>query len=190
VMTLNSDVAIFRGAIEQLKHFLDEHPRTGMAIPKLINPDGTIQYSTYLFPTFWIALWRRSPLGRLPGPRKVLRAFLMADWDHADQRPIGWALGAALFMRRAALDEVGYFDERFFLFLEDVDLCRRFWERQWSVEFVPTAEMVHYHQRPSAETTSVGGYFSYPARRHIESWFKYFAKYAGAPRPPHSLRRT
>ncbi len=187
IMTLNTDVAVFSGAIEALKNHLERHPRTGLAVPKLINPDGSTQLSTFLFPTFWVALWRRTPIGRLPGPRRSLRRFLMADWSHNDVRPVGWALGGALFLRRAALDQVGLFDERFFLFLEDVDLCRRFWEHGWSVEFVPAAEMVHYHQRPSAEVGGRGGIFSYPARRHIRSWFQYFAKYVGAPRPPQSL---
>lgn len=187
VLTLNTDVAIFGGAVEALHQHLETHPRVGIAVPKLINPDGSTQLSTFRFPNFWVALWRRTPFGRLPGPHRTIQRFLMADWSHQDSRPIGWALGAALFIRRQALAEVGFFDERFFLFIEDTDLCRRFWERGWAVEYVPSAEMVHYHQRPSAVHERSGAILSYPARRHIQSWCKYFAKYAGAPRPPHSL---
>lgn len=187
VMTLNTDVAIFCGAIEALHQHLEKNSTVGMAVPKLINPDGSTQLSTYLFPSFFVALWRRTPLGNLPGPRRSLKKFLMLDWPHDEIRPIGWALGAVLFMRRSALEQVGFFDERFFLFLEDVDLCRRFWERGWSIEFVPTAEMVHYHQRPSAEKNQTGGVLSYTARLHIRSWLKYFTKHRHSPHPPHSL---
>ncbi len=187
VMTLNSDVAVFPEALVALHRFMDEHPRAGIAVPKLINPDGTTQLSVYRFPNFFMALWRRTPFGNLPGPRKAINRFLMKEWNHADQRPVGWALGAALFMRRSALDEVGGFDEHFFLFVEDTDVCRRFWLKEWSVEYVPTAEMVHYHQRPSASVGAFGVLFSYPARLHVKSWVKYFRKYRGQPNPPHSL---
>lgn len=187
VMTLNTDVAVFRDAIVELRQHLVANPQVGMAVPKLINPDGTTQLSTYLFPSFFIALWRRTPLGNMIWPKRTLRRYMMMDWKHDEVRPIGWALGAALFMRRQALQDVGYFDERFFLFLEDVDLCRRFWERNWAIEYVPTAEMVHYHQRPSAEKSSSGGVLSYAARLHIRSWLKYFAKHRHSPRPPHHV---
>jgi GT2 family glycosyltransferase len=187
VMTLNTDVAVFRTAIEQLRDHLERNPHVGMAVPKLINPDGTTQLSTYLFPSFFVALWRRTPLGNLPGPKRTLQKFLMLDWNHEEIRPIGWALGALLFMRRTALEQVGYFDERYFLFVEDVDLCRRFWEKGWSIEYVPTAELVHYHQRPSAEKSQAGGLLSYPARLHMKSWLKYFHKHRHSPKPPHSL---
>lgn len=187
IMTLNTDVAVVRGALDQLHEYLEHHPQAGIAVPKLINPDGTTQLSVFRFPTFFVALWRRTPLGSLPGPKRTLKKFLMLDWDHQDQRPIGWALGAALYMRRSALEAVGYFDERYFLFLEDVDLCRKFWTHGWSVEYVPTAEMVHYHQRPSATKNVRGGILSYPARLHLRSWMKYFAKHRHLPPPPHSL---
>ncbi len=187
LMTLNSDVAVFGDAIEELYQHLERNPKVGMAVPKLINPDGTTQVSTFMFPTFSVALWRRTPLGNLWWPKKTLRKFLMLDWAHDEVRPIGWALGAALFMRRQALEAVGGFDERYFLFVEDMDLCRQFWEKDWSIEYVPSAELVHYHQRPSAEKNQAGGVLSYAARLHIKSWFKYFAKHQHSPRPPHSL---
>lgn len=187
VMTLNTDVAIDREPVEQLRAYLEEHPQVGIAVPKLINPDGSTQLSTYLFPSFFVALWRRTFLGKLPGPRRTIQKFMMSDWDHQSNRAIGWALGAALFIRRTALDQVGFFDERYFLFVEDTDLCRRFWEKGWSIEYIADAEMVHYHQRPSADKNVGGGILSYPARRHIESWYKYFAKYRLQQKPPHSL---
>ncbi len=81
-------------------------------------------------------------------------------------------------IRKAALDEVGVFDGRFFLFLEDTDLCRRFRERGWEVAYVADAVMVHYPQRLSSseEWTSLLKQITWI---HIASWVKYVWKWKG-----------
>lgn len=187
IMMLNTDVAVFRGAVENMLAYMADHPKVGLAVPKLVNPDGTIQMSAMRFPTFFVPLWRRTPLGRLPVPKKILERYQMMDWDHQDNRPIGWALGACFLIRRAALEKVGLLDERFFLYVEDTDYCRRMWEHEWEVHYVATAEMVHFHQRLSAARPVLASLFSYPARVHMQSWMKYFSKYAGAPSLPKEL---
>lgn len=187
LLLLNTDVAMFAGTVEKLRDYLEAHPRVGIAAPKLINPDGTTQFSTYLFPNWLIPILRRTPLGKLPVAKSLLRRYLMSDWKHDDHRPVGWVLGACMCIRRDALSEVGFFDERFFLYFEDVDLCRRFWTAGWEVHYVPDAEFVHYHARLSAENPGLGGIFSYPTRIHIRSGLKYFTKYSGVTTPPHSL---
>ncbi len=187
VLILNTDVAIFREAVVRLLDYAHAHPRVGLAAPRLINPDGSPQYSCYRFPNRWIPALRRTFLGRLPGGRALLQRYLMSDWDHTDNRPVGWVLGACMLIRRTALEQVGPFDQRFFLYFEDVDLCRRLWQADWEVHYVAEAELVHYHRRLSAESPGLQGVFSYPTRVHIRSAMKYFAKYAGAPSPPHSV---
>lgn len=187
ILVLNTDIAIFHGAAESLCRYLDQHPQVGIAVPKLINPDGSTQLSVQRFPSFWIPIWRRTPLGKLPQPRLVVERYLMTDWDHASDGPVGWALGGCMMIRKEAFQAVGFFDERFFLYVEDVDYCRRMWSRGWEVHYVAGTEMVHYHQRLSAEQPAWIGLFAYPARMHIKSWIRYFAKYNGAPKPPHSL---
>lgn len=185
LMTLNTDVAIFGHAVMTLIAYLDGHPRVGIVGPRLINPNGTVQWSCCEFPSRWIPLLRRSPIGFFPPAKKKLRKFLMSDWDHRDNRAVDWVLGGCMVIRRQALDNVGGFDERFFLYIEDVDLCRRMWAEGWAVHYVGTAEMVHYHRRESAEHTGLRGLFSYPTRVHIQSWLYYERKYAGQPLPSH-----
>lgn len=187
VMVLNPDIAIFRGAIERMVQWLDQHPAVGLVGPRLINPDGTVQQSCYRFPSFWIPVLRRTPLGRFPNGRELLRAYLMSDWDHNNNREVGWILGACLLLRRSLAEKIGLFDERFFLYFEDVDFCRRVWQSGLSVYYLAEAELVHYHQRLSAENPGIAGLFSYPTRVHISSWMKYMAKYFGSPKPPYSL---
>lgn len=183
-LILNPDIAVLGNAVERMHRFLERHQDVGMCAPRLLNPDGTVQSSCRQFPTPSVIMFRRSPLGSLPFAKAPLRRFLMLDWDHASNSPVDWALGACLLVRRSAMESVGLFDERFFLYFEDVDWCRRFWERKLPVYYLGAdAELVHFHQRQSAASAGMAGLFSYPTRRHIESGMKYFMKYAGVPLP-------
>ncbi len=177
VLLLNTDIVILHDALEAMVAYLDTHPRVGVVGPRLMNPDGTTQLSCYQFPKFFTALWRRSPVGKLPAIRSQLKRYMMVDFDHQTSRPVGWILGACMMARRKAINDVGLFDERFFLYVEDTDWCRRFWEAGWQVHYVSTSEIVHYHERQSAENPGLTGIFSYATRVHISSWLKYFMKY-------------
>ena len=187
ILILNADVALLASAVEQLYDYLEAHPKVGMAVPRLINPDGTTQISAFRFPTFSVAALRRTPLGKLPGSQRTLDRFLMTDWNRQSTRAVGWALGACLLMRADVLKQLGGFDDQYFLYVEDTDLCRRFWQAGYEVHFVHTAEMVHFHKRESAGSGGLGVLFAYPTRVHIQSWLKYFRKYRGQPKPPHSV---
>lgn len=172
VMILNPDIAVLPGSLEKMTAFLDRHTRVGMVVPQLLNPDRSIQYSVMRFPTFFLPLYRRTFLGNVPKIKKILSWYLMNDWDHASDRAVEWALGACMMVRRAALDQVGLFDEQFFLYVEDTDWCRRFWEKGWKIFYLSGSRMVHYHMRESAER-----FFSRLNIIHIVSWLKYFWKY-------------
>ena len=183
VLILNPDVAIVAGGLEKMVDFMNQHEKIGMVGPKLINPDGSIQESCRRFPSWPVPFFRRTILGRLPQGRRMLDYYLMEDWDHGSNRPVDWLFGACLLVRRVALEKVGLFDERFFMYFEDLDLCRRFWEDNFQVYYFSDVEMVHYHQKLSAEKSGVLGVFSKAGRIHIFSGLKYFAKYFGAKLP-------
>lgn len=183
LVILNPDVAIFNNSLETLFKYMETHPHVGLCGPKLINPDGSVQASCRTFQTPKIIYYRRTPLGRLPKPRQLIRQHLMLDWDHRQNRPVDWMIGACFMVRASVLPVVGLLDERFFLYLEDMDWCRRFWQSGYEVHYVADAEMVHYHQRLSAENPGLVGLFSYGTRIHIISAFKYFAKYFGTKLP-------
>ncbi len=183
VVLLNPDIAIMDRPFDRLVAFMDQHPRAGVAGPKLLNPDGTVQYSCYRFHNTFTPLFRRTPLGKLPGIRAHLQRFVMADFDHQEDRPVDWLLGAFLIARREAVQQVGDMDERFFLYFEDVDWCRRFWAVGWEVWYVAGVECVHYHKRASAAHPGLRGIFAFPTQIHIRSWFRYLAKYWGVPLP-------
>lgn len=187
LMILNPDVAVFPSAIERLVDYMEAHPKVGIVAPKLVNPDGSTQLSGALFPSFWIPLWRRSTFGKYPGPRQRIRQYFIDGWDRTSSRPVGWALGACLVIRRQAFTQIGLLDERYFLYYDDIDYCRRAWEAGWEVHYDAEAEMVHYLSRTSAVNPGLSGILSYATRLHIKSWLQYTKKYHGRPRPPYSM---
>jgi len=176
IFIMNTDIAILDNSLNILHQFMEKTPEAGMAVPKLVNPDGSIQYSCMKFPKFLYFVYRRTPLGRLPMVKKKLDDYLMVDWDHNSDKEIDWAIGGAMFVRKEAIDKVGLMDERFFMYLEDTDWCRRFWQVGQKIYYVANAKMVHYHRRQSADY-GIGGVFTKTAQAHIASWFKYFIKY-------------
>ncbi|MFA5021999.1 MAG: glycosyltransferase family 2 protein [Patescibacteria group bacterium] len=183
IMILNPDVAIVPSALEKMFLFMENNSAVGMIGPRLINPDGSTQYSCRRFPGSLIPLYRRTAFGRLPFAKKVTDNYLMKDFDHEQNKDVDWLFAACLLIRKSALEKVGLFDERFFMYFEDLDLCRRFWQAGFKVTYFADVEMVHYHQQLSAEKGGVFGVFKKGGRIHLASGVKYFAKYLGA-KPP------
>ncbi len=183
ILIVNPDIALVPGALEKMHSFMEANPDVGMIGPKLIYPDGTIQYSCRRFPTSLIPLYRRTVFGKLRFAEKATGHYLMQDSDHQQAIPVDWLFGACLMIRKSALDKVGLFDERFFMYFEDLDLCRRFWQNGFKVVYLPTVVLVHYHQRLSAEKGGILGIFSSGGRMHVLSGIKYFVKYLGQ-KPP------
>lgn len=183
ILLLNPDIAVFEDSLETMVEYLDAHPDVGIIGPRLLNPDQSVQVSCYRFPTPLVPVLRRTPLGRLPVARPILRRYLMLDWRHDSTQPVDWVLGACMMIRRQAFADIGLMDERFFLYFEDVDWCRRCWQTGWKVVYLADATMVHYHQRMSAESPGLNGVFQKLTRIHIQSGLKYFRKYLNQPLP-------
>ncbi|MFA6254509.1 MAG: glycosyltransferase [Patescibacteria group bacterium] len=183
IMILNPDIAVVPGALEKMVDFMERNINAGIIGPKLINPDGSVQYSCRRFPKFLTPIYRRTILGKLSFARKSTSDYLMTDFDHRNNQEVDWLFGACLLIRKSVLAKTGLFDERFFMYFEDLDLCRRVWEAGFKIIYFAQVEMVHYHQRLSAERGGVLGIFSHGGRIHTASGIKYFAKYLGAKLP-------
>jgi GT2 family glycosyltransferase len=145
VLILNPDTVVEPGAIDVLVSYLDEHPGAGVVAPRLLNPDGSDQLTARAFPTPAAALFgRRSPLTRL-FPRNRWSTRFLSGRDHRGDEPfeIDWVSGAAMMVPRSVIDEVGGFDEAFFLYWEDADWCHRIKDAGFAVWCVPKARVVH-----------------------------------------------
>ncbi|HEC21262.1 MAG TPA: hypothetical protein ENI70_01980, partial [Candidatus Peregrinibacteria bacterium] len=170
------------GGIEKMLHYMKWHRKVGILGPQLIYEDSTIQDSYRKFPGITDVVFKRTFLVKLPLSRKRLARYLMHGKNSEKTERVDWIVGAFLMIRKKALDQVGGFDPRFFLFFEDTDLCRRMGEKGWKVVYFPKAKATHHHQRLS------GGSFSQALKKktfrvHLASGMKYFWKYLGRRRP-------
>jgi len=150
---LNPDCLVRSGTVSTLSRTLDEHPECAIAAPRLLNADGSTQQSARGWPTLSTGLFgRHSLLARwFPDSKQArtnLRARELVAADHA-RAEVDWVMGAAMLIRREWFDEVRGFDEQFFLYWEDADLCRRLYERGASTRFVPGAIVEHVGGRSS-----------------------------------------
>lgn len=173
VLFLDSDAELMPGSMPAMLGFMEHHPRAGVVGPKLVAPDGSVQFSCRRFPT-------------LPG--KVLRQFPpsvragagwladeeMRDLDRTVAHPVDYVIGACQLIRRSAIDAVGRLDERMFYGPEDVDFCLRVWKAGWEVYYVPSAVVVHHEQRmarrPSMLTLRHGMALAYYFWKHRYLW--------------------
>ena len=142
-MLLNSDTIVHPGAIQALVQAADQLTDAGIIGAKLLNPDGTLQYSCRRFPNPVAALFRNTPLGRLFPNNRFTREYLMADWDHSKPSPVDWVSGAALVICERALPQLKGLDPAFFMYCEDVDICWRCHELGFQVMYTPEAVITH-----------------------------------------------
>jgi len=180
---LNPDITVLPGSLEAMVRYMDEHPDVGILAPQLLNPDKSVQYSCYRFPTPMIPVYRRTPLAKTASGKKALDNYLMKDWAHNEIKEVDWCLAASIMVRESGIKKVGYFDERYFMYFEDCDWCRRFWQAGLKVVYFPAAQMVHYHVRQSADVPWFLGLFQKISRIHIASAIKYFWKFRGKAMP-------
>ncbi|PIZ95192.1 MAG: hypothetical protein COX81_01450 [Candidatus Magasanikbacteria bacterium CG_4_10_14_0_2_um_filter_37_12] len=183
---LNRDTIIpeHTKTIERIIAYMDAHPRIGCIGPKLQNMDGSLQYSCYRFdlPSILIKPLKQINFDqKYTWVKKHADKLIMKDFDHKETRPVDWVLGAAMVVRKEMVDDIGWFDDRYFMYLEDADWCHSMWEAGWPVYYVHDIVIRHVHVRDSAK---VPGFFkaifkNKLARIHAKSWVQYLWKWRG-----------
>ena len=143
VLVLNADAWLLDDALTALLDAARRNPRAAVVGPRLLNPDGTLQRSVRGFPTAWRLATEYLYLRKLAPGSRALNAFYGGGFDHASEQEVEWVMGACMLLRRTAFDQVGPFDERYFLFSEEVDWMRRATDHGWTVVFTPAARCVH-----------------------------------------------
>jgi N-acetylglucosaminyl-diphospho-decaprenol L-rhamnosyltransferase len=144
VLLLNADAWLAaHDSLDVLADVANAHPRAAVVGPRLRFPDGSLQRSVRGFPTPWRIATEYLFLRKLAPRSEALNAFYAGGFDHAHERHADFVMGAAMLVRREAIDEVGPLDEDFFLFSEETDWCYRFARAGWDVLFTPQAEVVH-----------------------------------------------
>lgn len=181
VLVLNPDTYFLVNQVPVIQNLFAQVPNLGVAGLKLVNPDGTLQYSALRFYSLIDILVRRTPLGGLAPMRGLVNTHLLKRNWRGGPFQADWVMGTGFVVRRAAFDEVGRMDEGYFLYFEEVDLCARMWVKGWQVMAVPEVELVHEHQRHSQ-----AGIWSTSGQTHLRSMVRFFTKF-GVPwvRRPH-----
>ncbi|MBU1203169.1 glycosyltransferase family 2 protein [Patescibacteria group bacterium] len=183
ILVMNPDLAILSDAIDKMYQYMERHPEVGLAGPRLINADKSVQYSCTEFPDWKLPLYRRTSLGDTKSGQKWLHKYLMKDLDHSKNSYVPALFGACLIVRKEALQTVGLLDERYFMYMEDLDWSRRFWENNYKVAYIGQAEVIHLHRRQSASESLPKTLFSKSARNHVISFIKYLRKFKGKKLP-------
>jgi len=183
---INPDTLIEKNQnfIQKLVSFMDANKKIGCIGPKVLHFDETLQYTCYNFdlPSILVKPLRQLKLDqKITRVKKLVDHLEMKDFDHNSTRAVDWVLGAAMVVRKEVVDQIGLFDEQFFMYFEDSDWCRRMWEAGWPVYYVHDIVIKHKHTRGSSK---VPGVFSALiknklARIHLSSWIKYLWKWRG-----------
>ena len=149
VLLLNPDTELLKGSLVGLIEFMETNPRAGGAGPALLNPDRSLQPSSYPAPTVGREFWR---LLHLDGLRR-LASYPLATWRRGGPRRVDVIQGACLMIKREALEQVGFFDVRYFMYTEEVDLCYRLRSAGWELYWIPSLGTVHYSGRSTQQTS-------------------------------------
>jgi len=150
VLILNSDVEFLAGGLEEVIDYLDAHPEVGALGPMVLNSDGSRQMSCRRFPSMWQNIVHGF-LGDFWPDNPFTRSYQMKNMRQEEVREADWVSGAAMFVRRGAVEQVGGFDEGYFMYVEDVDLCWRLKRAGFKVVYHPAFKLIHHIGRTSSQ---------------------------------------
>jgi hypothetical protein len=154
VLLLNPDTELAPDALALLLQALAEHPQVGIVGPRLTYGDGRPQPSRRRFPTLTMALFESTLLEQWFPHNPWARAYRMEDVPDDHAQPVDWLTGACLLTRRAVWDQIGPLDDRFFMYSEELDWCRRAAAAGWHCLYVPDAHVVHYEGQSSGQVVA------------------------------------
>jgi GT2 family glycosyltransferase len=175
VLLLNPDARLQPDTLRRLVDYLSANPKVAIVGPRLLQPDGALQRdisATGLSPSFFQALFEYTRLGRMAPGSPWYRDYFLPGWDRVSNRRVAMVQGACLLLRRSLLQQVGLLDERFFLYFEETDLCKRAADRGWEVHYVGEAAAIHIGSQSTEERR--------PSARHfIASLYRFHHKHYG-----------
>jgi len=169
-LVINPDIECHPDVIDALYEFMEGNPEIGLVMPRILNPDGTQQPLCKLLPSPF-DLFARRFLGRMGASffRKQHARYHLQNLDMQQPREIPCLSGCFMFLRRAAIEKAGLFDERFFMYMEDVDLCRRIGQR-FKTALYPNVAVRHEYAKGSYKDPKLLAYHMHSAIRYFSKW--------------------
>jgi len=178
VLILNADIIVLENTISEMINYLNKHKDVGIVGPQLLDFTNNVQASCFNNPDWKAILTRRTFLGKTKWGKNILKNFTPTNTKTDSAQEVDWVQGSAMIFKKNAVDKVGLWDENFFMYFEDTDWCRRFWQNDLKVVYLTNAKMVHYYHRSSKKFgIIIDVIFNKYTRTHIISAIKYFKKY-------------
>lgn len=180
LLVLNPDTEYIAGSLAMASDYLESQPKIGLLAARLVHPDGREQRNVRAFPTLPVAVLRGLGADSWKKKPKFYRSRVLLDMPLDVPRQVDWAFGSFMLMRRRDFEAVGGFDESFFMYYEDVDLCLRLRRQGLETWIYPSLVFLHHHQRTSAEQL-----LGFHRRQHLRSLANYFSRAGYLFRPPY-----
>lgn len=171
---LNPDTELQPGALQALYAYAEAHPHVGIIGPQLFYGDGTPQSSRRRFPTLPTAFLESTKLQQWFPRNRVLTRYYMLDTRDDETQAVDWINGAAMFVRRSVYEQIGGFDEAFFMYSEELDWCYRAKQAGWQIVYLPTARVTHYEGKSSEQVVAQRDIYFHSSK------VRFFRKYRGA----------
>jgi GT2 family glycosyltransferase len=145
ILLLNPDTELTPGGFKKMIDFMDSKPEVGICAPKMMDKEGNLQFSCRSFPSYLTAISSsQSILNRIFPDNLLSQKYLLKNQDHSQIREVDWVSGSCLLAKREMFEKVGLLDERFYMYVEDVDLCYRAKMAGFSVFYFPPVVVVHH----------------------------------------------
>ncbi len=155
ILLINSDCRVYKNSIDRLLEFADANKDAGVTGPRIINSDGSVQFSCRKFPSFFDA-GMHSILTNIVPDNPFSRRYKLADINRDEISVVDWVSGSCMLIRRSSLNDSGLMDEKYFMYVEDTDLCYQMWKKGWKVYYFPESEILH-HIGGSTKNNSLSG---------------------------------
>ncbi|MGB3477546.1 MAG: glycosyltransferase family 2 protein [bacterium] len=172
LLLLNPDVVIFPNTLDLMFKFMEQHPKCGILGGEILSPLGFRQHTCRKFPHYFNVPFGRRSLARRVFPNNTLsNKYLYLNLDSGYPQKVDFVEGSLMMIRRVAAGQVRFFDEGFFLYLEDADLCYRIKERGWETWWLPESYAIHYRGE-NFRADNV-----HPAMHHSRGFYRFFNKH-------------
>ncbi len=172
ILLVNPDVTLFPKTISLMVKFMDRHSRCGVLGGEILSPVGHREPTCRRFPNYLNIVFGRRSLARRMFPRNPFsRKYLCLDLDYERPQRVNFVEGSLMMIRRKALKEIGLFDEQFFLYVEDADMCHRMQKSGWETWWVPHAYAIHLRGENFRKDNI------HPAMHHSKGFYRYFNKH-------------
>lgn len=171
VLLLNPDSEVQPRAFSSVIEYADSNRKIGIIGIKILNSDGTLQFSCRGFPTLMAGVFRNTILGHFFPNNPYTRDYLKTAWDHNAPSDVDWVSGAAMVLRRELIEDIGMLDEAFFMYCEDVDIGYRAHKKGWRVGYFPGAVVTHARGKSSDKRPNL------MILEHHKSMYYFFKKH-------------